>query len=132
MSVTIRLARIGKRNAPAYKIVVANTRDKRNGRYLDILGYYNPSVTPVQFNFDENKYQEWRGKGAMVTDAVVKLRDGTYEYVKYEGSKVKEEKKDEGETEGEVVEEEKTVEKEEPKDEEKPVEKPAEELKEEK
>lgn len=89
MSVTIRLARIGKRNAPSYKIVVANTRDKRNGRYLDILGHYNPSVIPAQFSLDEEKYQKWTENGALVTEAVVKLRDGTYEYLKYEGSGAK-------------------------------------------
>jgi small subunit ribosomal protein S16 len=87
MSVTIRLSRIGKRNAPAYKIVVANTRDKRDGRFLDIIGHYNPSHTPELFKYNEKKYAEWVAKGAMVTDAVKKLIAGSYEYTKYEPKK---------------------------------------------
>ena len=87
MSVTIRLARVGKKNAPSYKIVVSNTRDKRNGRYLDILGYYNPTKNPPEYKLDEKKYDEWKQKGAMSTEAVEKLRDGTYEYKPYNGSK---------------------------------------------
>lgn len=83
MSVTIRLARIGKRNAPAFKIVVANTRDKRNGRFLDILGHYNPSHNPPLFSIDKDKYKEWKGKGALSTDAVEKLLAGTYEFKPY-------------------------------------------------
>ena len=77
MSVTIRLARIGKRNAPAYKVVVANTRDKRNGRFLEVLGHYNPSNNPVLLEIDTKKVDEWKGKGAMISDAVTKLIDGT-------------------------------------------------------
>jgi small subunit ribosomal protein S16 len=83
MSVTIRLARIGKRNAPAYKIVVANTRDKRNGRFLDILGHYNPSHTPALFDIDKDKVSEWKKKGALSTDAVEKLLAGTYKWEPY-------------------------------------------------
>jgi small subunit ribosomal protein S16 len=90
MSVTIRLARVGKRHAPAYKIVAANTRDKRNGKFLDILGHYNPSHNPVLFEIDKKKYEEWKNKGALSTDAVEKLIAGTYEYVKYEPNKEEE------------------------------------------
>ena len=84
MSVSIRLARVGKRHAPAYKIVVANTRDKRNGRFLDVLGHYNPSMNPPTYSLNEDKYSEWKLKGALSTKAVEKLRDGTYEFVPYE------------------------------------------------
>ncbi len=88
MSITIRLAKFGKRNAPTYRIVVANTRDKRNGRFLDILGHFNPDLPAKQaFSMDEKKYQDWRSKGALVTDAVEKLVEGTYEYKKYEPKK---------------------------------------------
>lgn len=78
MSVTIRLSRIGRRNLASYKIVVANTRSKRTGKSLDILGHYNPSMNPAQFSFDKDKYQEWISKGALVTDAVAKLVKGDY------------------------------------------------------
>ena len=79
MSISIRLAQFGKKHAPSYKIVVANTKDKRNGRFLDILGYYNPSETPVKFECDQEKYSDWKNKGALITDAVEKLVAGTYE-----------------------------------------------------
>jgi small subunit ribosomal protein S16 len=83
MSVTIRLSKVGKRNAPSYKIVVSNTRDKRYGRFLDILGYYNPSTNPTGYKLDESKYNDWISKGALVTDAVVQLKEGTYVFKPY-------------------------------------------------
>lgn len=87
MSVTIRLAKFGKRNAPSYRVVVANTRDKRNGKFLDTLGFFNPSDKTTKFTVDKKKYEEWKAKGALVTKAVEKLIDGTYEYIKYEPKK---------------------------------------------
>lgn len=83
MSVTIRLAQIGKKNSPSFKIVVSQTRDKRNGRFLDILGHYNPSNNPVLFSIDKKKYEEWRSKGALTTSAVEALVDGKYEFKPY-------------------------------------------------
>ena len=83
MSVTIRLAKIGKRNAPAFKVVVANTRDKRNGKFLDIVGHYNPTHSPVLLEMDKKKIKEWQEKGAMTTDAVTKLLEGKYEFQPY-------------------------------------------------
>jgi len=87
MSVTIRLARIGKRNAPAFKIVVANTRDKRNGNFLDVLGHYNPSHNPPLFSIDKKKFDQWKSKGALHTEAVNKLIEGTYKFVPYKQNK---------------------------------------------
>lgn len=83
MSVTIRLAKIGKKFAPAYKIVVANTRDKRNGRFLDILGHYNPSEGEEKLVVDKKKLQEWQEKGAITTKAVESLVAGKYEFKSY-------------------------------------------------
>lgn len=83
MSVTIRLARIGRKNLPAYRIVVSNTRDKRNGRFLDELGNFNPSGTTPDFNYDKEKFNKWVKDGALVTDSVQKLIDGKYNYTKY-------------------------------------------------
>lgn len=107
MSVTIRLARIGKRNAPSFKIVVSNTRDKRNGRYLEVLGYYNPTKVPNEFKINEERYDYWRSVGAMVTDAVTALRDGTYEFKPYnpDAEKNNEEKSSEPESENTTKEE---------------------------
>ena len=83
MSISIRLAKVGKKHAPAYKIVVANTRDKRNGRFLDIIGHYNPSMNPTEYNMDEGKYNEWKAKGALTTKAVEELKNGSYKFKPY-------------------------------------------------
>jgi small subunit ribosomal protein S16 len=82
MSIKIRLAKTGKKNAPAFKIVVAQTRTKRNGKYLDILGDYNPVMggKPV---IDKTKLDEWVKKGALITEPVKKMVEGTYKYEKY-------------------------------------------------
>lgn len=95
MSVTIRLSRIGRKNQPAYKVVVSNTRDKRNGKYIEVLGYYNPSDPSQPFEYNKEKYEEWTKKGALVSDAVKKLIEGTYEYIKYEPKKVAKKEREE-------------------------------------
>jgi small subunit ribosomal protein S16 len=91
MSVTIRLARIGRKNLPAYRIVVSNTRDKRNGRFLDLIGHFNPSGTTQEFKYDKEKFEKWVKEGALVTDSVQKLIDGKYNYVKYAPKQVRKE-----------------------------------------
>lgn len=106
MQTRIRLARIGKRNAPAFKIVVANKRDKLTGRYLEVLGHYNPSSNPQTFDIDKKKYEGWLSKGAKPTKAVEKLVEGKYEFVPYtrqneEDKDKKEEKKENNEEKGE-------------------------------
>ncbi len=83
MSVTIRLARTGRKNLPSYKIVVANTRSKRNGLVLDTIGTYNPSEKPELIKIDQDKLTMWKDRGALISDAVTKLVDGTYKYVLY-------------------------------------------------
>lgn len=104
MSVTIRLARIGRKNQPAYKIVVSNTRDKRNGRFVDILGHFNPTTTPAEFSYNKEKYEKWAKTGALITEAVKKLIEGKYEYTKYEPRKV--EKKERTDTQSQETKEE--------------------------
>ncbi len=92
MSLTIRLSRIGRKNQPAYKLVVSNTRDKRNGKYVDILGHFNPFDPQNKFAYDKEKYEKWVKNGALVTEAVKKLMENKYEFVKYDPKKIKEEK----------------------------------------
>ncbi|RJR27389.1 30S ribosomal protein S16 [candidate division WWE3 bacterium] len=99
MSITIRLARIGRKNSPAYKVVVANTRSKRNGRFLDILGHYNPSETPVALEIDKKRLEDWRSKGALITDSVTNLLEGNYSYTPYRSKKATAQKKDDQEIE---------------------------------
>lgn len=84
MSVKIRLTRVGRKKAPSFKIIVANTRGKRYGKFLDVIGHYNPSHNPALFSMDEEKYNEWIAKGAQATEAVQKLKEGTYEYKHYD------------------------------------------------
>ncbi len=95
MSVTIRLAKVGKKNAPAYKVVVSNTRDKRTGKYLDILGFYNPSEKGMPSKINKEKFQEWKKKGALSTEAVEKLLAGTYQYKVYAPKRARGEKVEE-------------------------------------
>lgn len=91
MSVTIRLAKFGKKHAPSYRIVVANTRDKRNGRFLDMIGFYNPSENPVKFNYDKDKLRQWQERGALVTKAVDELIEGKYVFKPYRRKSVSKE-----------------------------------------
>lgn len=88
MSITIRLARIGKKNAPSYKIVVANTKDKRNGKAVDILGHFNPLNAKDSLKLDKTKFTDWQKKGALVTKAVTDIISGKYTYTKYEPKKL--------------------------------------------
>lgn len=89
MSVTIRLAKLGKKHAPAFKIVAANTRDKRSGEYLDVLGHYNPNLKgktkdkTLELQIDKDKLASWKTKGALVTKAVESLVSGNYTYTPY-------------------------------------------------
>lgn len=83
MSLTVRLAKIGKKNSPAYKVVVSNTRNKRNGKFLDVLGHFDPNQEQNKLVLDKTKLGEWRTKGALVTKAVEDLVANTYKFVKY-------------------------------------------------
>ncbi len=83
MSVSIRLAKFGKRHAPTYRVVVTKTRNKRNGEFIDIIGNYNPGDPNQGFSIKKEIYEDWVGKGAIVSTAVKQLIEGTYEYKKY-------------------------------------------------
>jgi len=83
MSIKIRLAKTGKKNNPTYKVVVSNTRDKRNGKLLDVLGTYNPMQNQGKAVIDTKKIEEWKLKGAGITKAVEDLLSGTYKFTKY-------------------------------------------------
>lgn len=86
MAVKIRLTRTGKRNAPSYRIVAIDSRKKRDGAPLEILGHYNPSMNPPSFSIDKKRLKYWQSVGAQMTEAVEKLLKGKYEFKKYEGS----------------------------------------------
>ena len=69
----IRLARVGKKKQPSYRVVVADARAPRDGRYVEIVGHYNPLTEPTSFDFDEEKVRDWLSKGAQPTERVDKL-----------------------------------------------------------
>lgn len=73
MSTTIRLSLIGKKNQPIYRIVVAETRSKRNGKYIDNLGYFNPNCKTPDLKIDFKKLSDWKNKGAIVSSGLQKL-----------------------------------------------------------
>jgi len=73
MSVSVRLALYGKKNQPFYRIVVCETRYKRNGKYKEALGYYNPNLKPPVFKIDSQKLEKWIKNGAIVSDGLRKL-----------------------------------------------------------
>jgi len=72
MAVKIRMSRVGKKNRPYWRIVAVDSRDKRDGAYLDYLGTYDP-IKRKALMLHKNKINEWVGKGAQVSDSVSKL-----------------------------------------------------------
>lgn len=66
----IKLTRVGKKNQPQYRVVVAEARSKRDGAVVDHLGHYDPLQNPASFRLDQARYQEWLAKGAQPTDTV--------------------------------------------------------------
>ena len=71
--VKIRLRRMGKKKAPFYRIVVADSRYPRDGRFIEELGYYDPMKEPVEIKIDGEKAKEWLAKGAQPTETVKSL-----------------------------------------------------------
>ena len=71
--VRIRLARGGTKKRPYYRVVVADQRCKRDGRYIEHIGYYNPMVTDNRFGIDSERLKYWLSVGAQPTDRVNKL-----------------------------------------------------------
>lgn len=73
MAVKIRLKRMGAKKAPFYRIVVADSRSPRDGRFIEKLGYYNPLTNPAEIVVDEEITLKWLGQGAIPTDTVRNL-----------------------------------------------------------
>jgi small subunit ribosomal protein S16 len=68
LSVKIRLRRIGAKKHPFYRLVVADTRSPRDGKFIEILGTYDPMTDPVKLNIDQEKVKAWLQKGAQPSD----------------------------------------------------------------
>ena len=70
MAVKIRLRRTGAKKAPSYRVVVADSRYPRDGRFIEELGYYNPLTEPATIKIDMEKAKNWIANGAQPTDTV--------------------------------------------------------------
>jgi small subunit ribosomal protein S16 len=73
MAVKMRLKRMGQKKAPFYRVVVADARAPRDGRFIEEIGTYDPTKTPSAIKFDEEAAKKWLANGAQPTDTVAKL-----------------------------------------------------------
>ncbi len=73
MAVKIRLRRMGAKKAPFYRVVVADSRYPRDGRFIEEIGTYNPLTDPATVDIDAEKAKKWIGNGAQPTDTVKAL-----------------------------------------------------------
>ncbi len=73
MAVKIRLRRMGQKKAPFYRVVVADSRYPRDGRFIEELGYYNPMTNPADIKIDAEKASKWLEQGAQPTETVKSL-----------------------------------------------------------
>ena len=73
MATRIRLARVGSKKNPIYRVVVADARSPRDGKFIEIVGRYNPQTQPSTIELDEAKVRDWIAKGAQPSDSVRRL-----------------------------------------------------------
>lgn len=85
--VKLRLKRMGAKKAPAYRIVAADSRTRRDGREIENIGTYDPTKNPAIVNIDEEKALKWLNEGAVPTDTVRTLLSGTGVLKKFAESK---------------------------------------------
>jgi small subunit ribosomal protein S16 len=73
MAVKLRLTRVGSKKNPIYRVVAADSRSPRDGRFLEIVGRYDSQLNPSLIDLDDDKIRAWLGKGAQPTEAVARL-----------------------------------------------------------
>ncbi len=73
MAVKIRLRRMGQKKAPFYRVIVADSRSPRDGRFIEEIGYYDPTKDPSVIKVDVDKAKEWIANGAKPTETVAKI-----------------------------------------------------------
>ena len=73
MAARMRLARVGSKKNPIYSVVVADSRSPRDGKFIEIVGRYNPQTDPSTIEFNEEKVKEWLGKGVQPSGTVARL-----------------------------------------------------------
>lgn len=89
MAVKIRLKRMGAHKKPFYRLVVADSRSPRDGRFIEEIGYYNPVAQPAEVKIDEEKALQWLQNGAKPSDTVRNLLSKAGVMAKYHESKQK-------------------------------------------
>lgn len=87
MAVKLRLTRVGKTKQPQYRIVAADARSPRDGRFIEILGHYNPREDPSGLTVDNDKAVNWLRQGAQPTDRVRKLLEISGAIEQFQASK---------------------------------------------
>ncbi len=87
MAVKLRLTRIGKKKQPQYRIVAADARSPRDGRFIEILGHYDPRQDPSALTVDNDKAVKWLKEGAQPTERVAKLLTVSGAMEQFEGEK---------------------------------------------
>lgn len=73
MAVKMRLKRMGQKKAPFYRVIVADSRSPRDGRFIEEVGYYDPTKDPSVIKIDEELAKKWLSQGAQPTDTIAKL-----------------------------------------------------------
>ena len=73
MAVKMRLTRLGAKKAPFYRVIVADSRSPRDGRFIEEIGYYNPLTEPAEIKIDAEKAKKWLSTGAQPTETVKSL-----------------------------------------------------------
>ena len=73
MSVRVRLTRVGSKKNPIWRVVVADQRSPRDGRFIETIGHYNPQTNPSTIAIDEERFQHWVARGAQPTNTVKQL-----------------------------------------------------------
>ena len=92
MSVKLRLMRVGKKKQPTYRIVAADSRSPRDGRFIEIVGTYAPRSEPSEINLKSEKALEWLAKGAQPTETVRKILEISGVWNEYQSAKPAKEK----------------------------------------
>ena len=73
MATVVRLSRVGRKKRPFYKIVVTDSRKRRDGGYIESIGYYNPMTEPESIKFDSERLAYWKNVGAKLSDRVERI-----------------------------------------------------------
>lgn len=89
MAVKLRLTRVGKTKQPQYRVIAADSRRARDGRFIEILGQYNPRTEPSTITIDNDKAVAWLNKGAQPTERVRKLLEISGAWAQFTASKGK-------------------------------------------